>query len=156
MWPWWVKIPTEDFTDETLATDDTLGDDVRVGDWGDGHGGWQDGRWGDRHGRLVTLTVMMLKVADELADMLVNMKVDKVADKLVKIPDQDYWCVWQLVILMETMLDVVMGVMDMEVDKGENHNNNINHNIIILAENQYCIRNRATLTIWNIFSYYYY
>ena len=48
---------------------------------------------------------------------------------------------------METMLDVVMGVMDMEVDKGENHNNNINHNIIILAENQYCIRNRATLTI---------
>ena len=85
--------------------------------------------------------------------MLVNMKVDKVADKLVKIPDQDYWCVWQLVILMETMLDVVMGVMDMEVDKGENHNNNINHNIIILAENQYCIRNRATLTIWNIFTY---
>ena len=34
-----MKIPTEDFTDETLAIDDTLGDDVRVGDWGDGHGG---------------------------------------------------------------------------------------------------------------------
>ena len=47
MWPWWVKIPTEDFTDETLATDDTLGDGVEGGDWGDGDGGWQDGRWGD-------------------------------------------------------------------------------------------------------------
>ena len=23
MWPWWVKIPTEDFTGETLAIDDT-------------------------------------------------------------------------------------------------------------------------------------
>ena len=34
-----MKIPIEDFTDETLAIDDTLGDDVRVGDWGDGHGG---------------------------------------------------------------------------------------------------------------------
>ena len=33
MWPWWVKIPTEDFTDETLAIDDTLGDNVRGGDW---------------------------------------------------------------------------------------------------------------------------
>ena len=29
MWPWWVKIPTEDFTNETLAIDDTHGDDVR-------------------------------------------------------------------------------------------------------------------------------
>ena len=34
-----LKVPNEDFTDETLAIDDTLGDDVRVGDWGDGHGG---------------------------------------------------------------------------------------------------------------------
>ena len=29
-----VSIPTEDFTDETLAIDD-----VRGGDWGAGHGG---------------------------------------------------------------------------------------------------------------------
>ena len=43
-------MPTEYFTDETLAIDDTLGDDVRGGDWGAGHGGWQGGRWGDRHG----------------------------------------------------------------------------------------------------------
>ena len=28
MWPWWVKTPTEDFTDETLAIGDTYGDDV--------------------------------------------------------------------------------------------------------------------------------
>ena len=53
MCPWWVKIPTEDFTDETLAIDDTLGDNVRGGDWGDGHGCWQGGRWGDRHGSCV-------------------------------------------------------------------------------------------------------
>ena len=32
-------MPAEDITDETLAIDDTLGDDVRGGDWGDGHGG---------------------------------------------------------------------------------------------------------------------
>ena len=60
------------------------------------------------------------KVADEVADMVVNMKVDKVADMLVKIPDEDYWCDRELVILMEMMLDVVMGVMDMEVDKVAN------------------------------------
>ena len=60
------------------------------------------------------------KVADEVADMVVNMKVDKVADMLVKIPDEDYWCDRELVILMEMMLDVVMGVMDMEVEKVAN------------------------------------
>ena len=37
MWPWWVKIPTVDFTDETLAIDDTHGNDVRGGDWGAGY-----------------------------------------------------------------------------------------------------------------------
>ena len=35
-----MKIPTEDFTDETLATDDdTIGEGVEGGDWGDGDGG---------------------------------------------------------------------------------------------------------------------
>ena len=34
-----MKIPTEYFSDENLPIDDTLGDDVRGGDWGDGHGG---------------------------------------------------------------------------------------------------------------------
>ena len=29
MWPWWVKIPTEDFTDKTLVINDTNGGDVR-------------------------------------------------------------------------------------------------------------------------------
>ena len=29
-------------------------------------------------------------VADEVADMVVNIEVDKVADMLVKIPDEDY------------------------------------------------------------------
>ena len=37
----------------------------------------------------------------------------------------------------------------------DNINHNINHNIMILAENQYCISNHATLTILNIFTYYY-
>ena len=45
-----MKIPTEDFTDETLAIDDThsvsitQGDGVRGGDWSAGHGGIQGGR----------------------------------------------------------------------------------------------------------------
>ena len=29
MWPWGVKIPTEDITDETLTINDTYGGDVR-------------------------------------------------------------------------------------------------------------------------------
>ena len=52
-WPTWrllVKIPTEDCSDETLAIDDTHGDDVRGGD---GHG-------------------EVDKVADEMADMEVD------------------------------------------------------------------------------------
>ena len=65
------------------------------------------------------LVIEVDKMADE-ANMVVNMKVDKVADMLVKIPDEDYWCDRELVILMEMMLDVVMGVMDMEVDKVAN------------------------------------
>ena len=67
----------------------------------------------------VVMGVVYMEV-DKVADMVVNMKVDKVADMLVKIPDEDYWCDWQLVILMETMLDVVMGLMDIEVDKVAN------------------------------------
>ena len=43
-----------------------------------------------------------------------------VANMLVKIPDEDYWCDRELVILIEMMLDVVMGVMNMEVDKVAN------------------------------------
>ena len=31
-----MKIPTEDFTDKTLAIDDTQGDDIRGGDLGGG------------------------------------------------------------------------------------------------------------------------
>ena len=36
MWPWWLtsgewrNLPTEDFTDETLAIDDTQGVDVNL------------------------------------------------------------------------------------------------------------------------------
>ena len=36
--------PTVDVIDETLAIDDTHGDDARGGDWGAGHEGWQGGR----------------------------------------------------------------------------------------------------------------
>ena len=97
-----MKIPTEDFTDETLAIDYTQGDDVSGGDWCAGHGGWQGGRWGGRH---------------HVGDMVANMEVDNVADMLVMIPDEDYWCDWELVILMEMILDVVM---NMEVDKVAN------------------------------------
>ena len=34
-----MKIPIEDLTDVILAIGDIYRDDVRVGDWGDGHGG---------------------------------------------------------------------------------------------------------------------
>ena len=62
--------------------------------------------------------MILLEMMSEVVMGVVYMGVDKVADMLVKIPDEDYWCDWQLVILM--MLDVVMGVMDMEVDKVAN------------------------------------
>ena len=67
----------------------------------------------------VVMGVVYMEV-DKVADMVVKVKVDKVADILVKIPDEDYWCDRELVILMEMMLDVVMGVMDMEVEKVAN------------------------------------
>ena len=54
-----MKISTEDFTDETLAIDDTYGDDVR---------------------EIVVLVMEVDKVANEVTDM----EVDKVAD--MKIP----------------------------------------------------------------------
>ena len=54
-----MKIPSEDFTDETLAIDDTYGDDAR---------------------EIVVLVMEVDKVADEVT----NMEVDKVAD--MKIP----------------------------------------------------------------------
>ena len=51
MWPWWVKIPTEDFTDDTLAINDTYGDDVR---------------------EIVVLVMEVDKVADEVTDMEID------------------------------------------------------------------------------------
>ena len=66
MWPWWVKIPTEDFTDETLAIDDTQGDDVRGGDW-----------------------VLVMEV-DKVADEVTNMDVDKVTNMMAKITNEDF------------------------------------------------------------------
>ena len=66
MWPWWVKIPNEDFT---IAIDDSYGDYIRGGDGGGVHEGWQGGQWGG---------------------MVVKMEVDKVDDMLVKISDEDY------------------------------------------------------------------
>ena len=62
------------------------------------------------------LTVIDGTFGDDVrgGDGVVFMEVDKVAEMLVKIPDEYYWCDWQLVLLMEVMLDVVM---DMEVDK---------------------------------------
>ena len=51
MWPWWVKIPTEDFTDDTLAINDTYGDDVR---------------------EIVVLVMEVDKVADEVTDVEID------------------------------------------------------------------------------------
>ena len=46
MWPWLLKIPSEDFADVMVMVMEMI-DDVRGGDR---HGGWQGGRRGDRHG----------------------------------------------------------------------------------------------------------
>ena len=72
MWPWWVKIPTENFTDVTLAIGDIFGDDVRGGDGG-----------------LGVVYMEIHKVADEVVEMVVNMEVDKVDNMLVKIPEEE-------------------------------------------------------------------
>ena len=45
--------------------------------------------------------------------IVVDMDVDKVADMVVKIPNDYYWCDWRLVILKE----MVIGVVDVDVDK---------------------------------------
>ena len=57
-----MKIPTDDFTDETLTINDTYGGDVR---------------------EFVVLVMEVDKVADEVTDMV----VDKVTD--MKIPIED-------------------------------------------------------------------
>ena len=51
MWPWWVKIPKEDFADETLVINDTYGDDVR---------------------EIVVLVMEVDKVANEVTDMEID------------------------------------------------------------------------------------
>ena len=51
MWPWWVKIPTEEFTDETLAINDTYEDGVR---------------------EIVVLVMEVDKVADEVTDVEID------------------------------------------------------------------------------------
>ena len=51
MWPWWLKIPIEDFTDETLVINDTYGDDVR---------------------EIVVLVMEVDKVANEVTDMEID------------------------------------------------------------------------------------
>ena len=51
VWPWWVKIPTEDFTDETLVINDTYRGDVR---------------------EIVVLIMEVDKVVDEVTDMEID------------------------------------------------------------------------------------
>ena len=51
MWPWLVKIPTEDFTDKTLVINDTYGCGVR---------------------EIVVLIMEINKVADEVTDMEID------------------------------------------------------------------------------------
>ena len=59
MLPWEVKIPTEDFTDETLTINDTYRDDVRES---------------------VVLVVEVDKVADEVTDREIDMQTDMVVN----------------------------------------------------------------------------
>ena len=57
-----MKIPTEEFTEETLAIDDTYEDGV------------------------VVLVMEVDKVADEVTDM----EVDKVTNMVAEIPNEDF------------------------------------------------------------------
>ena len=52
MWPWWVKIPTEDFSDETLAINDTY-----------------------EISKILLLVMEVMEVADEVTDMEIDKKV---------------------------------------------------------------------------------
>ena len=52
MWPWWVKISIEDFTDKTLVIDDTYGYGVR---------------------EIVVLIMEVDKVVDKVTDMEIDM-----------------------------------------------------------------------------------
>ena len=65
MWPWGVKIPTEEFTDETLAINDTYEDDVR---------------------EIVVLVMEVDKVADEVTDA----EIDKLTDMVVNITNEEF------------------------------------------------------------------
>ena len=60
-----MKIPTEDFTDETLVINDTYGDDVR---------------------EIVVLVMEVDKVVDEVTDV----EVDKVTNMVGEIPNEDF------------------------------------------------------------------
>ena len=60
-----MKIPTEDFTDETLAINDTYEDDVR---------------------EIVVLVMEVDKVADEVTDM----EIDKETDMVVNITNEEF------------------------------------------------------------------
>ena len=51
MWPWWVKIPTEDFPDKTLVINDTYRGDVR---------------------EIVVLIMALDKVVNEVTDMEID------------------------------------------------------------------------------------
>ena len=57
-----MKIPTEDFTDKTLAIDDTYEDDVKE------------------------IVVLVMEVVDEVT----NMEVDKVINMVAEISNDDF------------------------------------------------------------------
>ena len=87
MWPWWVKITSEDFTNETLAINDIQGDDVRGG---------------------VVFKVLVMEV-DKVADEVTDMEVDQHDSE-----DNQWRLFWYYMVFMELMLALVM---DMGVDK---------------------------------------
>ena len=67
-----MKIPTEDFTDETLAINDTYEDDVR---------------------EIVLLVMEVDKVANEVTDM----EIDKKTEMVVNITDEEFIGVTQVI-----------------------------------------------------------
>ena len=64
--------------------------------------------------------MILMELMLEVAMRVMDMEDDKVADMVLKIPDDDFTDVTVSIgdmILMEMMLEVMMWVVDIEVDK---------------------------------------
>ena len=113
MWPWWVKIPTEDFIDETLAIDDTQGG----GDWGVGQWSWRLTRWPMRWPTFNTFNTDLTDVTLVSVTHWVKIPTEDYTDKTLAIDDTYEDDVREIVVLVMEVDKVVDEVTDVEIDQ---------------------------------------